>query len=224
MNQKAITQFALSLSIVTLTALFYGFASADPAVHPRQNLFPDLEIGLEPQFVLGDLNEDGIVDRQDRALLAATAGRPATAPPRGVSCVAAGDLNFDRRVDGRDLKIMDEWLAAAPRLEAPALNFQPSLPCSFRRPFVALSPQLLAGGSASIRFLQKGVSSSNARVTVYSGSASVTREASGYAVNAPASAKSGELIDILITMPDRREYLYTYQIAAHPVPPARRPR
>ena len=119
------TWFATAFAV----ALMPARAAADPPVHRSENFLPELEEGLTPLFVLGDLNEDGIVDQKDRDLLAKiVAAPPGSPPPAAATCVAAGDLDFNRVIDQRDLKRLDSWLEGGHRLRVPALGFQPVFP------------------------------------------------------------------------------------------------
>lgn len=200
-------------------ALIPARAAADPPVHRSENLLPDLEEGLTPLFVLGDLNEDGRVDQKDRDLLAKIVAAPAgSPPPAAATCVAAGDLDFNRVIDERDLKRLDSWLVGGHRLKVPALGFQPSLPCAFKHLLVAVLLDAPLGTPVPIRFLESGVSAKNARVRIQSGPATVRPDGPGYLVETTSSAKPADVVAILITLPKDREYLYSYQIEPPPTP------
>jgi len=201
-------------------ALIPARAAADPPVHRTENLLPQLEEGLTPLFILGDLNEDGIVDQKDRDLLAKIVAAPSgSPPPAAATCVAAGDLDFDRVIDKRDLKRLDSWLEGGHRLRVPALGYQPSLPCEFKHLFVAVLLDAPLGTPVPIRFLEPGVSAKNAKVRIQSGPASVRPDGRGYLVQTTSAAKPGDEIVLLITLPKDREYLYSYQIEPWPIPP-----
>jgi hypothetical protein len=200
-------------------ALMPDRAAADPPVHRSENLLPDLEAGLTPLFVLGDLNEDGIVDEKDRDLLAKIVAAPGVPSPAAATCVAAGDLDFNQVLDQRDLKRLDSWLEGGHRLRVPALGYQPSLPCEFKHLFVAVLLDAPLGTPVPIRFLEPGVSAKNAKVRIQSGPATVRPDGRGYLVQTTSAAKPGDEIVLLITLPKAREYLYSYQIEPWPIPP-----
>src|SRR5712692_1530705 len=123
---------------VARTAAAAGPGADEPSAAAKQAL-SSLEEGSVPLYVLGDLNQDGRVDKEDRRLLsdliAARANRAPT--PAGVKCVAAGDLNLDRAIDREDLAMLDSWLAKQSEVSPAALDYEPSLPCRLTGAFVA---------------------------------------------------------------------------------------
>ena len=210
------TLFVTAFAVVLTPAR----VAADPPVHRSENLLPELEQGLTPLFVLGDLNEDGRVDQKDRDLLAKIVAAPAgSPPPAAATCIAAGDLDFNRVIDERDLKRLEGWLDGGHPLKVPALGFQPSLPCDFKHLLVALLLDAPLGTPVPIRFLEPGVSAKNAKVSIQSGPATVRPDGRGYLVETTSLAKPGDVVAILIRLPKNRDYLYSYQIEPRPIPP-----
>jgi hypothetical protein len=195
------------------SALLAGGAADNP-----HHDWPNFEVGLTPMYVIGDLNDDGVVDLKDRAMLAAIAGSPSSPTPGSVSCLAAGDLNFDGRVDRKDLEMLDRWLKPMPRLKVPALGYQATLPCSFSHAIVAARYDAHPGERVPIRFLERGLNSTNSTLILNSGPATVqaSKDGGGYDVITSSSAKPGDTVTVLLTLPHGMRYLYTYPVIGAP--------
>src|SRR5205823_7452884 len=69
-----------------------------PDFERKMETLRNLESGVAPLFVIGDLNEDGVVNEKDFQLAQVYVERKSSA---GISCLAAGDLNTDGVVDAR---------------------------------------------------------------------------------------------------------------------------
>lgn len=198
-------------SLVTLLALTSPL-EGQPGLTRRQRKFANLEEGLVPLYVLGDLNEDGVVDGRDRALLAAIVKSGTSMDT--VSCAAAGDLDFNLKLDNADLARMDEWLKAAPRVDIPAVTYSPTLPCHFRHSFLAARFDAHPGEPVPVRFLDLTLTTKNTQVVLKSGPATVTPDADGKGFTAATStsAKPGELVVLEIFIPRGRRYFFSYPI------------
>jgi len=169
---------------------------------------------LVPLFVLGDVNEDGVVDARDAELvrrLVQSGGEPQ--PSGEISCPAAADLDRNGVIDKRDLDLLSSWVKAS-KVAVPALSFQSYLPCNFKQFFVAASKIVLPGGTARIRFLMPQVTTANSTVKLDEGKADVRRaqDGRGYIVTVDAAANSGDLINLRIELPGARAYFYTIEV------------
>jgi hypothetical protein len=199
--------------LVGLALTRSALMAAGAAENPHHD-WPNFEEGLMPMYVIGDLNEDGVVDQKDRAILAAIAASPSSPTPASATCLAAGDLNFDGRVDRNDLEMLDRWLKRRPKLAVPALGYQATLPCGFTNAIVAARYEAHPGERVPIRFLEHGLTSANSTVTLHSGPATVkaSRDGGGYDVTTSPTAKPGDSVAVLLTLPNGRRYLYTYPV------------
>ena len=198
-------------------------ASGGPQANPHRPIQPDFEQGLVPVFVLGDLNEDGRVDKIDQELLKQMLAAPGNRAPAGASCVAAGDLNLNSRIDQEDLSRMNEWLKDEPQVEIPALTYDNRLPCAFKHLLIATRLDATPGEDVPIVFLEPGLSPSNSNVVVQSGPGIVrqAKDGKGYVVRTSPSATVGEHVILLITLP-RRRYYDAYTVIDASPPPALR--
>jgi len=173
---------------------------------------------LMPLFVLGDVNEDGSVDAQDRDLIRELVNsRDDSHLVAAVSCLAAADLNGDGAVDQRDLDLISGWVMKG-KLVAPALSSQNYLPCDFRNFLLAASVNPNPGGSIIVRFIDDDMNTSNTALTVADGRAEVaaSTDGRGYAVKIPLDANIGDLITLKIALPDAHLYLYTVTVETRP--------
>ena len=173
---------------------------------------------LVPLFVLGDVNEDGKVDKDDLELVRSVvqSGAPLRRTP-GLTCPAAADLNQNGRIDQRDLDLLADWVKEDGKLAIPALMFQPHLPCDFNLFFIATSAMaVFPGGTANIRFLNARLNSKNSAITVSSGDAEVTpaSDGRGYVVNVRATAKGNDRIVLKVALPTSRDYFFTIAVEA----------
>jgi hypothetical protein len=211
---KSCPRLAFALVVLSFALQVRGHLSfAGPQATPHDPL-PDFEQGLVPMFVLGDLNEDGRVDQADRKLLAQIVASPKTNPTTAASCVAAGDLNLNSRIDRQDLERMNEWLRGTPRVEIPAFTYDNRLPCEFKHPLIASRVDAAPGDDVPIAFLAPRLSPANSSVAVQSGPASVerSRDGRGYVVHVSFSAAAQDHVLLLLTLPQAKYYL-AYTIA-----------
>jgi len=169
-------------------------------------------------YVLGDLNGDGVVDRKDLALLRQIVATPSAPMPAAVRCQAAGDVNLDRKLDASDVAVLAGWLKDAPRLDIPALYWQSGLGCKLAEPYLAATIEPRAGDSFVIRFIDPHYSTSNSRVAVHSGPATIhpASDGNGYAGTISSDARPGVLAILQITLPRNRSYYYDLQVRSTP--------
>jgi len=194
--------------------------SPDP-VATVQEVVRNLPDGVLPLYVLGDLNEDGRVDREDLRILTGLVGalEKDAPPPRGLSCVAAGDVNLNGDIESADVKRLAEWLGKSNEIATPALYWKPGLPCRLARLAVASKAQARPGGEFAVMLIGSGQDARNTRVAIHSGPATVAvaADGSGFTVATARTAKDGDYIVLRVTEPERREYFYTVPVV---VPPA----
>jgi hypothetical protein len=204
-------RFARHIVLALAVAILIGSrpARAQLNQHRREAIKPYFEEGLVPFFVLGDLNEDGKVDRKDRDLLAELIKHPSS---HVASCPAAGDLDFNFKLDQKDLDRFDEWLAKG-GVQTPALTFQPTLPCQFKHLLVAARFDASPSETVPIRFLDERLNTSNSRATIVSGPASVeaASDNKGFIVTPEAAAKVGDIVTVLLNLRGH-EYYYTFRL------------
>jgi len=96
----------------------------------------------------------------------------------------------------------------------PALGYETRLPCGFTHAIVAARYDAHPGERVPIRFLDRGLNSANSAVTLRSGPATVqaSKDGGGYDVMTSPSAKPGDTVTVLLTLPNGRRYLYTYPV------------
>ena len=189
---------------------------AEPASGSEQLRWPELKLGLTPLQVLGDLNEDGRVDKKDRQLLAQMVASHGQRVPAGVTCAAAADINSDRRVDQSDLDEMDRWFAHGNLVDAPALVHRSTPACLMSHAFIAAQLKSVNREPVSIQFLDHQLNSRNSSVAVIYGTATVRPETDGTGfVVTPAVSQKGGTITVAITLPGKRKYLYTFPISVN---------
>src|ERR1051326_7289641 len=96
---------ALLVAMITLSVAQQR--KLPPDYEKKRQALANLEVGVVPLFVLGDLNEDGVVDQQDLKLLREYVAQKNAV---GISCMAAADLNEDRAVDAKDVDVLAQIL------------------------------------------------------------------------------------------------------------------
>jgi hypothetical protein len=203
-------------------------AKADQPSDATKQALSSLEEGTVPLYVLGDLNGDGRVDKEDRKLLSdlisARAKRSST--PAEVKCVAAGDLNLDRAIDREDLGLLDSALAKQAEVSPAALEYEPSLPCRLTNAFVASWLDPSPGQTIPVTLIRSDLTTSNVTAAIKSGPATIHSrpDRKSYDLQVGGSAKPGDLIVVLFTLPNRREYALTLPISQPRAAPASRHR
>jgi len=193
--------------------------AADPSSERNEKLrqlmrtIPDGAVVL---YALGDLNEDGKVDREDlRIMTVLVASLTKNAPaPAELRCVAAADVNRDSNVDSSDVDMLNAWLTRAPELSAPALYWSRELPCSYSRLTIATTTQSPRGATVPVILIGEGLDTTNTKLKIHSGPATVMRPTSSntYEVKVDSKAKSSDYIVLDLTTPGPREYYYQFPI------------
>jgi len=193
--------------------------AADPSSERNEKLrqlmrtIPDGAVVL---YALGDLNEDGKVDREDlRIITVLVASLTKNAPaPAELRCVAAADVNRDSNVDSSDVDMLKDWLTRAPELSAPALYWSRDLPCSYSRLTIATMTQSPRGATVPVILIGEGLDTTNTTLKIHSGPATVMRVTSSntFEVKVNSKAKSSDYIVLDLTTPGPREYYYQFPI------------
>ena len=179
-----------------------------PDFEKKMQAIRNLESGVAPLFVIGDLNEDGIVNEKDFQLAQAFVERKS---PAGISCLAAGDLNTDGVVDARDVALFQETLKRGP-VTAPPLAYHSGLPCDYKNFFVAATSGARAGGAVPVHFLDPRFNAQNSSLSVQSGPATVAKNGNAYRVQVSKSAPPNSVVTLAITLADNRKYVYTFLV------------
>jgi len=193
--------------------------AADPSSERNEKLrqlmrtIPDGAVVL---YALGDLNEDGKVDREDlRIITVLVASLTKSAPaPAELRCVAAADVNRDSNVDSSDVDMLNAWLTRAPELSAPALYWSRDLPCSYSRLTIATMTQSPRGATVPVILIGEGLDTTNTTLKIHSGPATVMRVTSSntFEVKVNSKAKSSDYIVLDLATPGPREYYYQFPI------------
>jgi dockerin type I repeat protein len=179
-----------------------------PDYEKKMEAIRNFEYGVEPLFVMGDLNEDGVVDQKDLGLSRAYVERRTSA---GISCLAAGDLNTDGVVDAKDVALFEKALQRGP-VEAAPLAYHSSLPCDYRNFFIAAGPGARPGGVVPIHFLDARFTTQNSTVEMQNGAATVSKMPGEYLVQVAKTAVPESLVTVNITLADRKKYTYTFSV------------
>src|SRR5690349_12123975 len=108
-NRKAV------VLLLCATAFLFAIAKAQqkklpPDYQKKMEAISHFEGGVVPLYVLGDLNEDGIVDQEDLKLLRAYVGHPG-AGSAGISCLAAADLDDNGSINAHDVAVLEQILS-----------------------------------------------------------------------------------------------------------------
>ena len=211
-----------AIAAAAFLASLTGIA-ARPSVHQQLNqdivdhrmeALLQLERGVAPLLVLGDVNEDGKVDAADAALIERLA---AGELPAEATCPAAADFNMDGKVDAYDVQIARQMLAEG-QVRIPPLRFPFKLDCSFQRLAVAARPAAAADGTNKIYFLDSSFNTHNSKVEVAKGDASVTALPGGngfLVISAVGSAP--RVITVMITLGENGSggrYYYSFSVGS----------
>jgi hypothetical protein len=177
-----------------------------PAYEKKREAISRFESGVVPLFILGDLNEDGVVDQEDLKLLRAYVTQKGAA---GIPCMAAGDLDENRALDAKDVEIMEQILKPG-KITAPALSSRSRLGCDYKNFFIAARPGAPAGGAVPIHFLDPRFNTQNSSVSVTSGQATVSKEQDEFVVQVANNASGA--VTVAINLPGPRKYFYTFAV------------
>ena len=211
-HRRAGTISSLGVLLIVLSAV--SLCGAQQPTRAQLELLANLPDSVHVLYALGDLNGDGVVDRKDLALLREIVAKPSAPMPAALRCQAAGDVNLDRKLDASDVAVLAGWLKDAPRLDTPALYWQSGLGCKLSEPYLAATVEPRAGESFLIRFIDPRHSTSNSRVEVHSGPATIrpASDGKGYEGTVSSDAKPGALAILQITLPGNRSYYYDLQV------------
>jgi Dockerin type I domain len=207
-NRKA------AVLLLCATALLFAISQAQQKKFPpdyerKMQAISNFEAGVVPLFVLGDLNEDGLVDQEDLKLLRAYVVHPGSA---GISCLAAADLDDNGSINAHDAAVLEQVLSKGP-VKAPALSSHVRLGCDFKHFFIAALPQGRAGSAVPIHFLDPRSNTQNSAVTIFTGPATVVSDHGAFMMQVAKSAPAGAIITVSITLADGKKYLYSFRIA-----------
>jgi hypothetical protein len=200
--------------LLCVTALLFAVGQAQqkklpPDHQKKMQAISSFEAGVVPLFVLGDLNEDGVVDQEDLKLLRAYVAHPGSA---GISCLAAADLDDNGSINAHDLAVLEQILGKG-AVKAPALSSHARLGCDFKHFFIAALPQGRAGGAVAIHFLDSRFNAQNSTATIFAGPATVISEHGAFIVQIAKSAPAGAIVTVSITLADKQKYLYSFRVA-----------
>lgn len=207
---------AAAASVLSIAAV--SMCGAQQPTRQQLELLGNLPDGAHVLYALGDVNGDGVVDRNDLALLRQIVAKPSAPMSAAVRCQAAGDVNLDRKLDASDVAVLAGWLKDAPRVDIPALYWQSGLGCKLAEPYLAATVEPRPGDNFLIRFIDPRYSASNSHVAVNSGPATIrpAPDGKGYAGTISSDAKPGALAILLITLPHNRSYYYDLQVRGVP--------
>jgi hypothetical protein len=180
-----------------------------PDYQKKMQAISNFEAGVVPLFVLGDLNEDGVVDQEDLKLLRAYVAHPVGA---GISCLAAADLDDNGSINAHDLTVLEQVLGKG-AVKAPALSSHARLGCDFKHFFIAALPQGRPGGAVPIHFLDPRFNAQNSTATIFAGPATIVSEHGAFMVQVAKSAPAGAIVTASIAMADKEKYLYSFRVA-----------
>ena len=207
---------ALEASALSISAV--SMCRAQQPTRQQLELLSKLPDNAHVLYALGDLNGDGVVDRKDLVALRQIVAKPSAPMPAAIRCQAAGDVNLDRKLDASDVAVLAGWLKDAPRVDIPALYWQSGLGCKLSEPYLAATIEPRAGDTFLIRFIDPRYKTSNVRVVVRSGPASIrpAADGKGYEGTISSDAKPGALASLLISIPGNRSYYYDLQVRNGP--------
>lgn len=187
-------------------------------VDPKQALPQKIKLlsrGDAPHVALGDVDDDGDVDTQDRELLSAaiTSGSTAT-----LGCEAAADLTMNGEVDQLDLARFDQVIGGVEQLEAPMLFAQPALPCGYASAVVAATPDARPGQTLRIQLL--GDIDANSVIVKLSGIAAEwwVSAKDTISVSMPEVFAQTDSLVLLLGLPKGGHYVYAPRLTTVEVP------
>jgi hypothetical protein len=180
-----------------------------PDYQKKMQAISSFEAGVVPLFVLGDLNEDGLVDQEDLKLLRAYVAHPGSA---GISCLAAADLDDNGSISAHDVAVLEQILSKG-AVKAPALSSHARLGCDFKHFFIAALPQGRAGSAVPIHFLVPRFNTQNSSAAIFAGPATIVSEHGAFMVQVAKSAPAAAIVTVSITLADKQKYLYSFRVA-----------
>lgn len=203
--------------LLCATALLFAVMHAQqkklpPDYEKKREAISNFEAGVVPLFVLGDLNEDGLVDQEDVKLLRAYVAHPSNA---GVSCLAAADLDDNGSINAHDIAVLEEILSKG-LVKASALSSHARLGCDFKHFFIAALPQGRAGSAVPIHFLDPRFNTQNSMAAIFAGPATIVSDHGAFVVQVAKSAPAGAIVTVSITLADKQKYFYSFRVAPSP--------
>jgi hypothetical protein len=206
--------YKTAISLLCATTLLIVAVQAQqkklpPDYQKKMQAISNFEAGVVPLFVLGDLNEDGVLDQEDLKLLRAYVAHPDSA---GISCLAAADLDDNGSINAHDIAVLEQILGKG-AVKAPALSSHARLGCDFKHFFIAALPQGRAGSAVPIHFLDPRFSTQNSTATIFAGQATVVSNHGAFLVQIAKSAPEGTIVTVSITLADKQKYLYSFRVA-----------
>jgi hypothetical protein len=186
-----------------------------PDYEKKREAISNFEAGVVPLFVLGDLNEDGVVDQEDAKLLRAYVAHSGSA---GISCPAAADLDDNGSINAHDIELLERILSKG-AVKAPALSAHARLGCDFKHFFIAALPQGRAGSTVPIHFLDPRFNTQNSTATIFTGPATVVSNQGAFLVQVAKSAPAGAIVIVSLTLANKQRYLYSFRVAPAPGQP-----
>lgn len=179
-----------------------------PDYEKKMEAIRNLEDGVVPLFILGDLNEDGVVDQKDLELLKQYVNRKSEA---GISCLAAGDMSRNGEVNGKDVEILERLLKKG-RISAPPLEPASDLPCNFKNFWFAARRQARPGGTVPFHFLDSRFTTKNSNVMVTAGQASASKNGNAFLIQVAPTAAPGSPVTVSVTVSGGKKYFYTVPV------------
>lgn len=113
----------------------------------------ELSFGMAPAYLVGDIDEDGSIAREDLALVDRLIGADEE-QLRSVSCAAAADIDMDGLITVKDRELLTLMVRDGPRRSG-ILYDQAILPCGHARSFVAFSRTQPCGKPVLVHLLGK---------------------------------------------------------------------
>jgi hypothetical protein len=220
--RKTINPIKLKAAALLLcaTGLLFAVMQAQqkklpPDYEKKREAISNFEAGVVPLFVLGDLNEDGVVDQEDAKLLRAYVAHSGSA---GISCPAAADLDDNGSINAHDIELLERILSKG-AVKAPALSAHARLGCDFKHFFIAALPQGRAGSTVPIHFLDPRFNTQNSTATIFTGPATVVSNHGAFLVQVAKSAPAGAIVTVSLTLANKQRYLYSFRVAPAPGQP-----
>jgi hypothetical protein len=185
-----------------------------PASTPN-NQRPDiaeLPIGITPAYLLGDINEDGTIDRADAVLLDKLASGPGTMDAyRDVGCAAAADMNMDGEINESDAPLLHTIIEGGP-VTSGILYDQDRFPCGLTNSFVAFSQAPICAGPIDVRLLANGPTEGVELEPVIDGETVNAEDWPGWVINLADMPMDGSTPALLFTQAGNA---YVYWLATH---------
>ena len=175
--------------------------------------------GLSPLFVLGDINQDLLVNEQDRILLEEIIYEnqiPKDEFKAGI-CQAAGDLTRDNIIDSQDIDLLNEVLEYGDITGVP-LYANLSMICDYNQSLFAASSQVFSGNVFHFRIQTNNYHVSNLELSLdgpYE-EIEILPEENGFNILIPENIVEETVLNISFTTTSNQ--LFHYAIPIYPFP------